>query len=147
MNKTLILESALGFILGIILCGSLFLLFEMFSYPESAVPDVLLSLLFLPVIEEVFKYLPLQSSLFKRNYIIVGLMIGLGFGMLENFIYIYPYFSQFGSILFSYRIKATLLHIFTGGVMGFAVSKNKGWLGLMSAITIHSLFNFFIGFD
>ena len=145
-SKSLFLEGALGFILGIILCGSLFLFFSIFNYPSSKIIDILFALLLFPVIEEAFKYLPLQSSLFKRNYILVGLMIGLGFGLLENFIYIYPHFNQFGSILFAYRIKATSLHIATGLLMGFAVSKKKGWLGLLLAILLHSLFNFFIEF-
>jgi RsiW-degrading membrane proteinase PrsW (M82 family) len=145
-SKTLFLDGVLGFVVGVVICGVLFLLFDIFTYPKDIVAGVLLSAVFLPTIEEVFKYLPLQSSLFKGNYIIVGLMIGLGFGMLESFVRIYPHLNQFGSMLFTYRSGATLLHLDTGLLMGFAVSKKKGWIGLLLAILLHSLFNFYIEF-
>lgn len=142
----IILDGALGFILGVMLSGSLFLLVQIPVYPKSIILGMLFIILFLPVIEELLKYLPLQSSLFKKNYIVIGFAVGLGFALIESFTYIYSYFTQYGSILFTYRIGATLLHIATGGLMGFFVSKRKGWLGLLLAIMLHSLFNFYIEF-
>jgi len=136
-SKTL--EGALGFIVGLMVCGILFLIFEIPDYPEGIVSNTLFYIFIFPIIEETFKFIPLKSSSFK-NYIIVGLMIGLGFGLLENFIRIYP--NQFG--LLTNRIGASLIHLDTGLLMGFAVSKKKGWLGWLLAILLHSLFNFWI---
>ena len=142
----ILIDGAIGLIMGIVLGGALILVLSTFKAPSNIFLNIIFIALLLPVIEETFKYLPLESSFIKSNYIIAGLMIGLGFGLIESFYYGYLYLNQLGSIFFLYRFKAVSLHILTGGIMGFAVSKRKGWLGLLLAIVLHTLFNFYIDF-
>jgi RsiW-degrading membrane proteinase PrsW (M82 family) len=145
-RRTILVDSALGLVFGIMIGGVLCLFFQLFKYPQSYALDIILSLALLPALEESVKYLPLRLSLFKENYVLIGLFVGLGFAMIENFKYLYIFYNEYGYIAFDIRIKATILHITTGIILGYFVSKKKGWLGLLLAILLHSLFNFWIGF-
>jgi len=143
MNKKALLiclDAIKGLIMGILMATTVIMLDDIVYRLDIALGSLFI-ILALPAIEESLKFLPLKSSLFKSNYILVGLMIGLGFGIMESAAYLYYFFNQVGGSLFIYRIGATLLHTITGGVMGFFVQKKKGWLGLLLAILIHFLFN------
>jgi len=142
MNKRIVfVDSALGLVFGIIIGGVLWLIFLPFKYPSDYIFGLMLSVLLLPTIEECCKFIPLRLSLFKENYILIGLFVGLGFAMLENFTYLYN-----SNVSFDNRIRATILHMATGTIMGFFISRKKGWLGLLLAITLHCLFNFWLSF-
>ena len=145
-KRTNLVDSALGLVFGIIGGGILCSFFQLFQYPRHYTLDIILSVAMLPILEETMKYLPLRLSLFKENYILIGLFVGLGFALIENFQYLFIWYNRYGNVPFDSRIKATILHTATGIILGYFVSKKKSWLGLLLAIMFHSLFNFFIGF-
>jgi RsiW-degrading membrane proteinase PrsW (M82 family) len=145
-KRAILVDSALGLVFGIIVGGVLCLFFQLFQYPSTHLLDIILSIALLPILEECCKFIPLRLSLFKENYILVGLFVGLGFALIENLQYLFIWYNQYGNVPFDSRIKATILHIATGVILGFFVSKKKGWLGLLLAITLHAIFNFWIGF-
>lgn len=136
MKKALVLDSALGFVFGIIICSILFFVSRIFTYPDGTTTGILLSVLFLPIIEEVAKFIPLKLSLCKENHIWIGLFVGFGFAVFENLTYIYNQ----GAVTYN-RIPATILHITTGVIMGYFISKKKSWIGLILAIILHGAFN------
>jgi RsiW-degrading membrane proteinase PrsW (M82 family) len=137
--KNKLVDFGLGLVAGIMSCGVLWLIFELFEYPKDFLFGLLLSVLFLPILEELTKYFPLKLSLFKENYVLIGFGIGLGFALMETFIRVYPSFSHL-----DWRFKPSLLHITTATLMGFSISKKKGWIGLLIAIALHCLYNFWI---
>lgn len=145
-KRAIFVDSALGLVFGIIMGGILYLFFLLFKYPTNYAFGLILSVVLLPIAEECCKFIPLKFSLFKENYILIGLFVGLGFALIENFQYLYIWYGRYGNIPFDSRIKATILHITTGLLMGYFISKKKGWLGLLLAILLHSLFNFLIVF-
>lgn len=121
-----------------------------------------------PIVEEVVKGAALlMIFLFKRQEfdgpldgVVYGAMIGLGFGMTENFFYFIDAaeaggLSQLGLVIFLRAIIFGLNHAcYTGLIgIGFGMARNTshrnrlkrlGWpiLGLCAAIIIHGLHNF-----
>jgi len=144
-KASLFIDIPLGFAIGGLMAIALHFLDDAL-YRTGAELGIIFFVAALPFLEELFKYLPLESSLFKANYIFIGLAVGLAFGLVESFVYVYSFLNQLGGTIFLHRIGATVLHIATGGIMGFFVSKRRGIIGFLVALALHYLFNFYIGF-
>lgn len=138
-RKELILDCALGLIFGIIAGGVLFLISLPIKFMTDTLAIIIISTILLCASEEIVKFIPLKLKLFKTNYVWIGLFVGLGFAMLENLTYLY----NRNAVLYN-RIPSTILHMITGGIMGYFVSKKKSWLGLLLATIIHCVFNFYL---
>jgi len=141
-GKELILDCALGLVFGIIVGGVLFLISLPIKFPTDTLAIIIISTILFCLTEEVSKFVPLKLNLFKTNHIWIGLFVGFGFAMLENFTYLY----NRNAVLHN-RIPSTILHIITGMIMGYFVSKKKSWIGLLLAIILHCAFNFYLTFS
>lgn len=110
--------------------------------------------------EEVMKFLVVRRTVFnepvfdeKIDGVIYAIAAGLGFATFENIL------AAIGSgenIVIARGITATLLHATAAGLMGYFLGlakfqpKRRGWLmaaGLLSAISVHGLYNFVITLD
>ncbi len=116
--------------------------------------------------EEIIKYLAVILILYKSNYIdkpidwaIYLITAALGFAALENMMFLIKPFSLDQTIvgLLTGQLRflgSTLLHSVASGMIGVALGlsfykgeNRKKWyliFGMIVAITLHSLFNFFI---
>jgi len=138
-RKELILDCALGLMFGIIASGMVFLILLPIKFSNDTLAIIIISTILFCFTEEVLKFIPLKLNLFKKNYIWIGLSVGFGFAMLENFIYLY----NRNAVIYD-RISPTILHIITGAIMGYFISKKKSWIGLLLAIIIHCAFNLYL---
>ena len=116
--------------------------------------------------EEIIKYLAVILVLYKSNYInkpidwaIYLMTVALGFAALENMMFLMRPFSLGQTIvgLLTGQLRflgSTLLHSVSSGIIGVALGLSfykgemrKKWyltFGIIIAITLNSLFNFFI---
>jgi protease PrsW len=116
--------------------------------------------------EEIIKYLAVLIILYRTKYTdepiewpIYLITVGLGFAAFENFLFLLKPLSMgqdtVGLLTGQLRfLGSTLLHAITSGIIGIALGisiymgsfKRKIYLliGIIFAITLHSLFNFFI---
>lgn len=116
--------------------------------------------------EEIFKYLAVIIVLYRTSYIdqpidwpIYLITAALGFAALENALFLVKPLSlgQDAVSLLTGQLRflgSTLLHAVTSGILGIAlgISMHMKWLtrkfyllaGLLLAIALHSIFNFFI---
>lgn len=138
-RKELILDCALGLVFGIIVGGVLFLITLPIKFSTETSAIIIISTVLLCTSEEIVKFIPLKLRLFKTNYVWIGLFVGFGFAMLENFAYLYSR----NAVLYN-RIPSTILHMITGMIMGYFISKKKSWIGLLSAVIIHCAFNLYL---
>lgn len=116
----------------------------------------LLLSVFAPIIEELFKTLAvwplLGLRITAREGYLAGLMSGAAFALFEGVLYASQYAGLGdGNWLFLIfgRFGGSLLHIFNGGLIGWALAKTwldkqyyRAGLAYLSAMIIHGLWNF-----
>ena len=117
-----------------------------------------LSINMAPIVEEFAKALPLYffiglSKEKKFPLVSFGVAVGIGFSILENYIYLFQHFNDSGSpvsFILTRCFTTCLIHATTTGIIGAGivlVKRIKGivWpihFGLFAvAVTIHSLYN------
>ncbi len=121
------------------------------------------TVLIAPFVEEISKGLILTFIIWNRNFdnatdgFVYGAAAGLGFGMVENFMYFAMVSSEpgiwFGTV-FLRTIFTAPMHMFAsacfGATLGYAKWIRRAWayiflppLGLASGMTIHFLWNLF----
>lgn len=117
------------------------------------------------IIEEVLKLLATITIIYKNkninnpiDYPMYFIAVSLGFAAFENILYLLNPINSDGAIIGMITgnlrfLGATLLHAISGAIMGsalglaFFIEKHKKkylLIGLMLAIILHSVFNFFI---
>ena|SRR5256885_6240155 len=117
------------------------------------------------VTEELLKYLALKEFLYTNKHfnqiadgVFYGVTLALGFVLVENtgyFLSLYAYAttSLFVTAIVVRGVLTSLLHITAAGITGYALGKKKFspthpksivFFGVLSAILLHMLFNFFI---
>lgn len=69
----------------------------------------------------------------------MGLMVGLGFGLVEYVLFVSD--APYDYLIYLIRFPALVIHTFTGGLMGYFISKKKSLLGLILAIVVHAIEN------
>jgi RsiW-degrading membrane proteinase PrsW (M82 family) len=113
--------------------------------------------------EELAKYLVFMIGLSSHRHfdewydgILYGVMIGLGFGFVENIQYFDRYLTEMGSRIVIVRSLFSMpMHALLGGVMGFYIGKAKFTprrhkvvsfllLALLFPVLLHGLFDFVI---
>ena len=114
-----------------------------------------------PIVEEFAKALPLYffiglSKEKKFPLVSFGVAVGIGFSILENYIYLFQHFNDSGSpvsFILTRCFTTCLIHATTTGIIGAGivlVKRIKGivWpihFGLFAvAVTIHSLYNLYV---
>lgn len=144
-NLLTLLDAILSFSVGVLATSVLWMLIwgskQVFSLtPLLGIGKTIFVITAAPFIEETVKFIPLKiKALFKSHYIRAGLMVGLGFGLLEYFIFVSDMPTDY--MIYLVRFPALVIHTFTGGLMGYFISKKKSLLGLVLAILTHSVEN------
>lgn len=154
---------ALTFFMGA-LCVIVAIALERFA--QNIIPLRNLQIVAWAGIEEIVKYLGVLviikgSSAIKEpiDYPMYFIACALGFAALENVLFLIEPLSTSGAIVGALTgnlrfLGSTLLHAIASGMIGSALGLSfyKGWfakktyvlVGTVTAITLHSLFNFFI---
>lgn len=155
-----------AFVMGIVSVPLTFLL-HIVSPDSGAVDDgsfrnsFLLAFYNAALMEEVAKYVVFIAGVyFMRDLdewydgILYGVMIGLGFGFVENIMYFLSLYETIGVDLLIHRsIHSMPMHALLGGMMGFYLGKAKftiqeekialfHFLSIIIPIAVHGLFNF-----
>mgnify|MGYP001570229853 CR=1 FL=1 len=160
---------ALTFFFGMLMVPAAFVLekalakLELFFNPQIASISIF-AIFGWAFIEEYLKYFAARHSAFKKPWfdepidaLIYILTAALGFAALENILFIFQAGDQgmlSGFVAGNMRfIGATLLHILASSAVGISVAfgffkkekirRNVVW-GLLAAVGLHALFNFFI---
>lgn len=151
------------FVMGII---AVFFVLPIQKFVQSAVSSQQLKIVLWASSEEIMKLLVVMVILFKTRYIdepldwpIFLITAALGFAALENTLFLIKPLSlgqvTVGLLTGQLRfLGSTLLHAVSSGIIGVSLGltfhaeryKKKWYLlaGILIAITLHSLFNFFI---
>ena len=141
------------------------------SWLSSAIKIIVLSFLVDGLFEELIKFSILSEKVYREKFfdeprdgLIYGIMIGLGFSLLENFFFGLTLVGVPGGLLVvvARGIITTFMHLLAGGIIGYyfglakfkshsqAPKKQKSWLmihGLVLAILFHGLYDLVIRFN
>ncbi len=124
-----------------------------FATSTNYIALVLSSFLIVAPIEEIMKYLVVKSKAYNHaafdepiDGVIYGVVAGLGFATLENFLVT---LSEGHSVILLRFATATLMHAITTGIVGYYLSlkkfkpeeKHPVAKGLLIAIFLHGLYN------
>ncbi len=153
----------LVFIMGML---SIILVLPIQKFIQAHIHDANLRVILWATTEELLKYLAVLVILYKSTYTkdpidwpIYMVTAALGFAGLENILFLIKPLTTSGTIvgLLTGELRflgATLLHTVTSGIIGIAIGfslhkkkiikKEYFIIGLITAVTLHSLFNFFI---
>ena len=159
---------AYTFGLGILVCIPV-LLFQLLGQPllSKISGGLALSVLFLALVEEVFKFLAAYWAVGKSSELdepvdpmIYMIVAALGLATIENFFIIagimkiggYAVFSEIANVTVLRFVGATFLHALASGLLGFywARGRMKGqpvkfiFIGIIVATLVHSIFNYLV---
>ncbi|MCW4028497.1 MAG: PrsW family intramembrane metalloprotease [Candidatus Bathyarchaeota archaeon] len=105
----------------------------------TGVPAILLIVVVAPFIEELAKVFPLfyRHGETERSLVSLGILIGLGFGVSEFFIYVLN-----GAPLLA-RIPGIVFHASSAGITAYGIAKKNPLPYYLLAVSLHMLNNFF----
>ncbi|HOI72319.1 MAG TPA: PrsW family glutamic-type intramembrane protease [Methanobacterium sp.] len=106
--------------------------------------EIITIVLLAPFIEEFAKAYPLfyRYSLSERSLSILALLVGLGFGITEFFIYVFLY-----DVSFVIRLPGLFFHAATTSLTAFGIARSKPIRFYLLAVFMHSLANLMAIFD
>ncbi len=106
--------------------------------------QVITIVLLAPFIEEFSKAYPLfyRYSLSERSLFILGLLVGLGFGITEFFIYVFVY-----DVQFYVRLPGIFFHAASTSLVAFGIARNKPIRYYLLAVFLHLGANLSAVFD
>lgn len=140
------------------------------SWLSAGIRIVILSFLIDGLIEEFAKFTILSEKVYKKKFfdeprdgLIYGMLVGIGFSLLENFFFGLTFVGLPGAfmVVTLRGIITTFMHLLAGGIIGYyfglakfkhlqqASTKEKSSLiirGLILAILFHGLYNLVIRF-
>jgi RsiW-degrading membrane proteinase PrsW (M82 family) len=160
------LWGAIGAIILAVVGSSLFSGFiSVFIHNQSDLNQIQ-TIIVAPVVEELTKGVFLLVIVSRKKFdnitdgIVYGGAIGLGFGMTENFLYFIAFgntLSAWFTIVFVRTLFSGVMHCVStatfGAFLGYAKFKNLAYkltfpiIGLITAIFIHSMWNFSVSFE
>lgn len=111
-----------------------------FSNFYGYLPQVLAVILIAPFIEELAKVFPLfyRHGETERSYVVLGLLIGLGFGISEFVLYV----GVLG-VPFVVRIPGIIFHASSASITAYGIAKKNPWPYYLIAVGLHIGNNFF----
>ncbi len=97
-----------------------------------------------PFVEEFAKAYPLfyRHGETERSIISLGFLSGLGFGLVEFFLYVLLF-----SVPVLVRLPGLLFHASNTSITAYGIAVKKPFQFYMVAVILHSLINFFAVFD
>ncbi len=115
-----------------------FALFFSQLYPLA--PTGFSVVLFAPLIEELAKVFPLfyRHGETERSLVTLGILIGLGFGISEFFLYTF-----FVGVPFYARIPGIVFHASSAAITAYGIAKKKPLPYYLIAVALHVINNFF----
>lgn len=144
------LKEKLFFILsGMIVSIPITLLFETFVRNISTVlplflSEILLIVIFAPLIEEFAKAYPLfyRHGETERSIFVLGFLVGLGFGISEFLIYVFIL-----NVPVVFRLPGILFHAASTSIVAYGIAKKQPVRYFFVAVGLHFLNNFLAIFD
>lgn len=125
------------FISGILVSVPMALFFSNF-YPF--VPVLVSTALFAPFVEELAKVFPLfyRHGETERSLVTLGVLIGLGFGISEFFLYV---------VLLDvppiFRIPGVIFHASSAAITAYGIAKKNPLPYYLISVSLHAINNFF----
>jgi len=111
-----------------------------FSHLPKFYIELISIVILAPFIEEFSKAYPLfyRYSLTERSLFILGLLVGLGFGITEFLIYVFAYGAPF-----YIRLPGLFFHAATTSLVAYGIAKNKAIPFYLLAVFLHFSVNLF----
>lgn len=130
-------EYAFFFTSGILVSIPFALFFSQFY---TYFPAALAVVIFAPFIEELAKVFPLfyRHGETERSYVVLGLLIGLGFGISEFVLYVFIL-----GVPPVARIPGIIFHASSASITGYGIAKKNPLPYYLIAVTLHVANNFF----
>ena len=137
IHKPSLRELIFFFLSGILVSVPNALVFEQFS---SFLPYALTVIVVAPFVEEFAKVLPLfyRHGETERSIVTLGILIGLGFGLSEFFLYVFIY-----DVPWMVRIPGIIFHASSAAVTAYGIAKKKPLPYYLSSVMLHAANNLF----
>ena len=137
IHKPTLRELAFFFSSGVLVSIPFALFFSNF-YPLF--PEALAIIIVAPFIEEIAKVFPLfyRHGETERTYVVLGLLIGLGFGISEFVLYV-----GFLGVPFLVRIPGIIFHASSASITAYGIAKKKPLPYYLIAVALHVGNNYF----
>jgi RsiW-degrading membrane proteinase PrsW (M82 family) len=137
IHKPSFKEYAFFFSSGILVSIPFTLFFANFY---NFLPQALVIIVLAPLIEELAKVFPLfyRHGETERAYIVLGLLIGLGFGISEFVLYVAVF-----DVPFYARIPGIVFHASSAAITAYGIAKKKPLPYYLIAVALHLGNNFF----
>lgn len=105
-----------------------------YSFLPVIYTQVISIVILAPIIEEFSKAYPLfyRYSLSERSLFILGLLVGLGFGITEFIIYVLFYGAPF-----YVRLPGLFFHAASTSLVAYGIARNKAMLYYLLAVFLH----------
>jgi RsiW-degrading membrane proteinase PrsW (M82 family) len=109
-----------------------------YSFLPLIYSQVLSVIILTPFIEEFAKAYPLfyRYSLSERSLFILGLLVGLGFGITEFFVYVFGY----GAPVYA-RLFGLFFHAASTSLVAYGIAKNRPIMFYLIAVFLHFSYN------
>jgi RsiW-degrading membrane proteinase PrsW (M82 family) len=137
IHKPSLRELAFFFSSGILVSIPFTLFFaQLYTFIPSAIAIVILA----PFIEELAKVFPLfyRHGETERSYVVLGVLIGLGFGISEFVLYVF-----FLGVPFVDRIPGIIFHASSASITAYGIAKKNPLPYYLIAVSLHIANNFF----
>jgi RsiW-degrading membrane proteinase PrsW (M82 family) len=130
-------EDGFFFISGILVSIPFALFFSQF-YPFF--PSALAIIVLAPFIEELAKVFPLfyRHGETERSYVVLGVLIGLGFGISEFVLYVF-----FQGVPFFVRVPGVIFHASSAAITAYGIAKKNPWPYYLLSVSLHVANNLF----
>jgi RsiW-degrading membrane proteinase PrsW (M82 family) len=137
LHKPTSREYVFFFISGVLVSVPMALFFSQ-AYPY--VPVIISAAVFAPLVEEFAKVFPLfyRHGETERSYVKLGVLIGLGFGISEFFIYVVVL-----KVPPVVRIPGVIFHASSAGVTAYGIAKKNALPFYLISVVLHATNNFF----
>ena len=137
IHKPSFKEYSFFFISGILVSIPFTLFFSQF-YPLF--PSALAIIVLAPFIEELAKVFPLfyRHGETERSYVVLGVLIGLGFGISEFVLYVF-----FQGVPFFVRIPGVIFHASSAAITAYGIAKKNPWPYYLISVSLHVANNLF----
>jgi len=111
-----------------------------FSQAYVLFPTILTVVLFAPFVEELAKVFPLfyRHGETERSIVTLGILIGLGFGIAEFFLYVF-----FLGVSPLVRVPGVVFHATSTAITSYGIAKKSPLPYYLIAVGLHMVNNFF----
>jgi RsiW-degrading membrane proteinase PrsW (M82 family) len=139
-----LLEKLFFFLSGIVVGIPIALFFESFASNLCLAIPIIASIcpavIVAPLIEEFAKVCPLfyRHGETQRSLVMLGFLIGLGFGVAEFFIYVFLLGTPF-----YIRIPQVIFHASSTSITAYGIATKRTWIFYLIAVMLHFFANFF----